>query len=149
MRMDGKTQRILLAALCGALLLVGCGRTINRTAERKIRDALPDVLGPAKRYRAHVENPPERTLQGRLATITIDGDDVEVANGLLLDQLHLELKGVEIDTGRRQVRRIQETVNGYPCTHYVVEGKTGNYVSKREVWVTTALGTPGIQVAAW
>lgn len=40
-----------------------------------------------------------------------------------------------------------ETVNGYPCTHYVVEGKTGNYVSKREVWVTTALGTPGIQVA--
>ena len=40
-----------------------------------------------------------------------------------------------------------ETVNGYPCTHYVVEGKTGNYVSRREVWVTTALGTPGIQVA--
>jgi len=40
-----------------------------------------------------------------------------------------------------------ETVNGYSCTHYVVVGQTGHLVTKRDIWVTTALGTPGIQVA--
>ncbi|HVU98654.1 MAG TPA: DUF4412 domain-containing protein [Puia sp.] len=40
-----------------------------------------------------------------------------------------------------------ETVNGYACTHYQMLGKTGSYVSKREIWVTASLGTPGIQVA--
>jgi len=40
-----------------------------------------------------------------------------------------------------------ETVDGYACTHYIVVGQIGSYTSKREVWVTTSLGTPGIQVA--
>jgi|GEM_PF-2090711 len=40
-----------------------------------------------------------------------------------------------------------ETVDGYACTHYTVIGQMGHYTSKREVWVTTSLGTPGIQVA--
>lgn len=40
-----------------------------------------------------------------------------------------------------------ETVNGYACTHYIVIGTIGHYTSKRDVWVTTSLGTPGIQVA--
>ena len=39
-----------------------------------------------------------------------------------------------------------ETVNGYACTHYVIVGQTGKAISKRDVWVTTSLGTPGIQV---
>jgi hypothetical protein len=91
------------------LLLAGCGRSINRAAERRIRDALPDVLGPAKQYRVHVENAPERTIEGRLANVTIDGDDVQLSNGLLLDQIHLELTGVEVDMGRRQVRKIEGT----------------------------------------
>lgn len=39
-----------------------------------------------------------------------------------------------------------ETVNGYACTHYVIQTQTGRLVSKRDVWITTALGSPGIQV---
>ena len=39
-----------------------------------------------------------------------------------------------------------ETVNGYACTHYVIIDQTYRYTSKRDVWVTTSLGTPGIQV---
>lgn len=96
---------LLLAAL---LSLAGCGRAINRTAERRIREALPDLLGPARQYRAHVDNAPERTLRGRLAHVAVDGEDVQLANGLLLDQLHLDLQGVEVDTRHGQVRRIQE-----------------------------------------
>jgi hypothetical protein len=39
-----------------------------------------------------------------------------------------------------------ETVNGYSCTHYLIASTTGHYTLKREVWVTTSLGTPGVQV---
>ena len=39
-----------------------------------------------------------------------------------------------------------ETVNGYACTHYVIQVQTGHIASKRDVWITTGLGTPGIQV---
>ncbi|HZP81409.1 MAG TPA: DUF2993 domain-containing protein [Chthonomonadaceae bacterium] len=90
------------------IVAVSCGRAINRAAERRIRDALPDTLGPARQYRVHVDNAPDRTLRGRLANVTIDGDDVQLANGLVVDRLHLDLKGVEVDTERGQLRRIQE-----------------------------------------
>src|SRR5258708_3885228 len=98
-----KISKILLYSvpciLIILLLLNGCGRAVNRSAERRIRDILPDLLGPARQYRAHVESSPDRTVQGRLASVTVDGDDVELPNGLLLDRLHLDLKGVEVDTG--------------------------------------------------
>src|SRR6266540_1658841 len=58
-------SRLLLIAAC--LLTAGCGRTINRAAERRIRDALPQYIGPARVWRAHVDNPPERTLRGKLS----------------------------------------------------------------------------------
>ena len=40
-----------------------------------------------------------------------------------------------------------ETVNGYACTHFVISTQTGQITSKKDIWVTTSLGTPGIQVA--
>jgi hypothetical protein len=86
--------------------LTGCERAINRSAERKIRDALPDLLGPARAYSVHVSGAATRTAQGHLARVTVDGDDVDLSNGLLLDRLHLDLKNVEVDTGRRRVQRI-------------------------------------------
>lgn len=54
-------------------------------------------------------------------------------------------KGVQQDLSVQTVG--PETVNGYACTHYVVVGTMGHYTSKRDVWVTTSLGNPGIQVA--
>ncbi|MCW3098650.1 MAG: hypothetical protein JWL77_4268 [Chthonomonadaceae bacterium] len=96
------------ALLLGAVALGGCTRTVNRTAERKIRDVLPDVLGPARQYRAHVDSAPENTVHGRLAAVTIDGDDVQIPNGLLLDQIHLELKGIDLDTKAQRVRSVRE-----------------------------------------
>ena len=98
-----------LALAVGVAALCGCTRTVNRTAERKIRDVLPDLLGPARQYRAHIDSAPERTMAGRLAAVTIDGDDVQLPNGLVLDRLHLELKGVDVDTKAQRVRGVQET----------------------------------------
>jgi hypothetical protein len=97
-----------LALLAGVLALTGCTRTVNRTAERKIRDVLPDVLGPARQYRVHVDSAPGNTVAGRIAAVTIDGDDVQLPNGLLVDQVHLELKGIDLDTKAQRVRSVRE-----------------------------------------
>ena len=97
-----------LTLLLGVVALGGCTRTVNRTAERKIRDVLPDVLGPARQYRAHIDSAPGNTTAGRLAAVTIDGDDVELPNGLLLDAVHLELKGIALDTKAQRVRSVRE-----------------------------------------
>jgi len=97
----------LLAGACAvALGAAACGRVINRTAERKIREALPAAIAPARAYRVHVENAPLRSVAGKFADVTIDGDDVQFPSGLLMDSLHVELKDVEIDTKRRTVRKI-------------------------------------------
>ncbi len=97
----------LLFAVFGVGL--GCGRAVNRAAERKVRDALPRLLGEAKTYRVSINNDPLRTIGGSLANIAIDGDDVLLSNGFLLDHLHLDLKGVEVDTRKGMVKSIRET----------------------------------------
>ena len=103
-----KLTRIMAFWFCG-LLLFGCGRTINRAAERRVRDALPEILGPARAYRVHIDNEPDRTLRGHLARVLIDGDQVRLKNGLYFDSLHLELRGVDVDTNAGRVRTIKET----------------------------------------
>lgn len=104
-----RTQRMaLVGLLLGLFALCGCTRAVNRTAERKIRDVLPDVLGPARQYKAHIDSAPNRTMAGHIAAVQIDGDDVQLPNGLLLDHIHLDLKGVEVDTKAQLVRSVAD-----------------------------------------
>jgi LmeA-like phospholipid-binding len=97
---------VALAFASLALSISGCNRTINRTAERRIREALPDAIGPAREYRVHIDSAPLRTVEGKLANVTIDGDEVRFPTGLVLDNLHIELRNVDIDAGRGRVRHI-------------------------------------------
>lgn len=98
---------ISLAAAALVAAICGCGRPVNRAAERRIRDALPQLLGSARSYRVHVSGEPLSTVRGRLQHVAIDGDDVSLRNGLLLDRLNLELSGVDVDTARGRVQSIQ------------------------------------------
>lgn len=99
-----------LASLCLIwAVLSGCTRPVNRAAESGIRQALPDILGGAKSYTVRVDNAWERTLQGKLARVSIEGEDVQFKNGLVIDHLSLTLKGVEADTDSRKLRKIRET----------------------------------------
>ncbi len=96
--------------LCLAIVaLSGCTRPINRAAERRIRDMLPTVIGQAKKYTAHIDNAPEKTLAGKLSTVLIEGEDVHFRNGLIMDNLKLELKGVEIDVDSKRLKKIRHT----------------------------------------
>jgi hypothetical protein len=81
---------------------------VNRTAERRIREALPEAIGPARQYQVHIENSAIRSIEGKFANVSIDGDDVQFPSGLLLDALHIDLKNVDIDTGKKRVRHIGE-----------------------------------------
>jgi hypothetical protein len=96
----------LLFSLALLLTLVGCTRAVNRAAERRIRESLPDLLGSARQYRVHVSGAATSSIQGRLADVTVDGDDVQFANGLLLDHLHLDLKGVDYDVNHHNLQHI-------------------------------------------
>ena len=96
--------------LVGMLTLAaGCGRVVNRTVERRIREALPRTFGPAKEYRVHVASPMGRTLRGQLGSVTVDGDDVELPHGMVLDALHIDLKDVDVDVKQRKLREIRES----------------------------------------
>ena len=99
---------VALTLVALVLFVAGCSRVINRTAERKIREALPDAIGPARQYRVHIENAPLRTVEGKLANVTIDGEDVRFPTGVLLDSLHIDLKNVNVDTDRGRVRHIED-----------------------------------------
>ena len=92
------------------ILTAGCGRTINRTAERKIRDVLPSYIGPAKEWRAHVDNPADRTLHGSLRSVTIDGTNVHLRQIVACDTLHIEMQNVEVDTRSQRIKSVGQTL---------------------------------------
>ena len=99
-----------IASAVGILVLsAGCGRVVNRTVERRIREALPRTFGPAKDYRVHVASPMGRTLRGQLGTVTVDGDDVKLASGMVLEGLNLDLKDVDVDVKQKRLREIKES----------------------------------------
>jgi|GEM_PF-923590 len=87
--------------------VVGCGRAVNRAAERRIRDLLPDLLGSARLYRVHVQGDETDTVHGRLDAVTVEGDDVQLSNGLLVDRLHIDMSHVVVDMDKRTLRSIQ------------------------------------------
>src|SRR6266536_561516 len=110
--MSKPIRAILL--LVPLLLFPGCTRPINRSAERKIREALPSYIGPARVWRAHVDNSAERTLQGRLSTVTIDGEGVLLKETVPIESLHVEMHEVDVDTGRaNQIGRFDNLPSYY------------------------------------
>lgn len=99
---------LLTSAFC-LLLLPSCTRTINRSAERRIRDALPGYIGSARVWNAHIDNPAERTIRGRLARVTIDGEGVHLRQTIVCDTLHIEMRDAVVDTGKNRLRSVGET----------------------------------------
>ncbi len=100
----------VLITVCIAIGLVSCGRTINRSAERKIRDVLPEYLGPAKVWNAHVDSPANRTLSGKLRHLTIDGEQVNLQGIIRCAQLHIDMDEVEFDTNEKRLKSVKKTL---------------------------------------
>jgi uncharacterized protein YceK len=109
MRSFYKNVSLLFLAIFVFMAISGCGRVINRTAERKIRDVLPVYLGPAKVWRAHVDNNAMRTLGGKLSVITIDGEDVQLQNTIECQQLHIVMHDVDVDVVKGKLKSVGPT----------------------------------------
>lgn len=121
---------VLCGGLAALLVLTGCDRPVNRSAEGHIRRAMPDILGPAKKYDVRVDGGWDRTIQGRLSKVAIDGYDVQITNGMLFDHLRLDMKDVKVDTRKKRVKDIREvrfavTVSKPNIDEYLA-GEAGN-----------------------
>lgn len=92
-----------------SFLLWGCARPINRAAERRIRDVLPAYIGPARIWRVHVDSAPERTLQGRLRRIVIEGEQVQLRQTITCDFLRIEMRDVVVDTRSHRLLLVGNT----------------------------------------
>ena len=110
MRPTHRPGGIAFAILIAPLLACGCARTVNRTAERRIRDALPRMIGPARVWRAHVESPAARTLRGRLRRVTIHGEEVELRSALRLATLDVDVRNIAVDPARGRVQSAGDAV---------------------------------------
>jgi hypothetical protein len=135
-------------------LTTGCGRTINRTAERKIRDVLPTYIGSAKEWRAHVDNPADRTLHGSLRSVTIDGTDVHLRQIVTCDTLHIEMQNVEVDTRSQRIKSVGQTL----FTATISERSLNDYLKQnpppddepvRIKWVNLKPGVLHVEATRW
>ncbi len=85
---------VLLAAFTS---LLGCTRVVNRAAERRVRDQLATLLGPATKWLAHIDNPAERTVAGRIEQLTITGSGVRLRDTITCEVLEIVMRDMRIE----------------------------------------------------
>ena len=95
-----------------ACLLAGCGRSVERVAERRVNALLPVFLGPAEKYSTRVRGKTGALTRGRLRSVHIVGTGVELSPELTLDTLTLDLTGVDVDTKAGNLRSVESVAFG-------------------------------------
>ena len=95
----------LVLIMAGAsMITAGCiGGDPNAIASRKIADALPDVIGPAKHYDVSVDGNAMSLSRGHASRVQIDGQDVQVSPSLVMNTLHVDAHDMALDTKTRKV----------------------------------------------
>jgi hypothetical protein len=126
-----------LALLAPLFFLAGCGREVERAAERRVNGLLPALVGPADKYGTRVRGNPDALLRGRMRSVHIDGEGVRMTEELTLDTLTLDLTGVTVDVKAKRLSGIESVT--FAAT--LGEGNLNRYVRARHP------GIPGLQVA--
>lgn len=100
-----KAARILwlLVLALGA----GCGRDVQRAAERRINPLLPELIGPADKYSTRVRGKADALARGRMQSVHVDGAQVRMAPDLTLDTLALDLTNVSVDLKAKRLSNIE------------------------------------------
>ncbi|MDH7570572.1 MAG: DUF2993 domain-containing protein [Armatimonadota bacterium] len=115
---------------CASLLLAlaGCNSGIaEREAERRLRQRLPEIIGPAEEYRVSIHSGSDSSvIRGRLGQVTIEGRQVRVGNAWPVDQLTVHLERVRVDTRKKVLRevgsaRFEARVGEQTLTRYLEE----------------------------
>lgn len=93
-----------------AILIGGCaGSIIRPRVEDAIRDSLPEYIGPAKNYSVHTSGSATEMLSGKLDSLKIEGDEVQVDPNLTITKLCVQLNDVRVDTDTRAIKSIGST----------------------------------------
>ncbi len=93
-----------------AVFAAGCASSIVRpTVNDAIRKSLPDYIGPAKHYDVKTTGSATDMLGGRLDSLTIEGEDVQVDPQLTISKLFVEMKDVRVDTSTRAMKSVGST----------------------------------------
>ncbi len=101
--------RTFSAWLLASALLTGCAHPVQETAEHKIADALPSLLGPAAHYEVQVDGDPFALTRGRAKAVHIQGEEVHLSPSLTVDTLKADAQDVSFDKSTRRLDHVGQT----------------------------------------
>ena len=103
--------RLALMAIA-ALSLAGCAPPgTYRKVRESIRTLAVQKFGPADRYDVSTSrDSPQRLLDGRIARVDIHGVNVRPAPGLILDEIFVSARNVQVNRRQRIVETAEETI---------------------------------------
>jgi hypothetical protein len=104
----GRLFAPLLLLVLPLVVAAGCGRGVERIAERRVNALLPEVIGPADRYATRVRgDSPGALSRGRMRRVHVDGVGVRLSETLTVDTLVLDLDQVAVDLKARRLRGVE------------------------------------------
>ena len=98
------TRGLSLAALILLIVLLsGCGNPINHKVSDRIAAILPKTLGPARSYEVETTGTSLHLTNGHIGEVSIHGDDVELAPGLIVDSMDADVRDISFDDRSQSV----------------------------------------------
>ncbi len=97
-------QSLIVAGLLACLVL-GCGcRSVREQAQDGLRNALPQVIGPAAEYSVTIDGPSRDLRHGRIARVRVLGKQVRAKGLPQFAEMRLDARDVVVDRRRRCVK---------------------------------------------
>lgn len=162
-RLKGAFLVILLLAAGAAGAYIYASAALKSRVERAVADQLKGVIGPARAYDVDASGSLAAFARGRLESLRIKGDRVELPGGLTLGQLDATLDGVDFDLQRGTLTGINKVefaalvgerdLNRYLASAYPDIAGLSISLQERRVTVSARprirkLGIPGLRMRA-
>lgn len=94
-------NRKIIISLIVAFIAIGTYFYADILVKEKIKESvdkrLQSKIGPAQSYEVGVSGSLIDLIRGKVAGLDIQGNKVKLRNGVTLDDLHVQLKGVKLD----------------------------------------------------
>lgn len=103
-------RHVMVLGLLATSMVAATG-CVRNMAEDGVRKSLPKIIGPADRYDVKIENTADgRIMAGDIEDLTVVGWRVKTKGGLIIQRLQVKMHGLKIDTGKKQVKRVDSAV---------------------------------------
>jgi len=103
-------MRKIIVMMLACALLMGCsGGLLRPKIEQGIEKALPSYIGPARSYDVKASGSETDMLGGRISSLHITGTDAQIAQGLTVALLVVEMDDVSFNTSNRKLKSVGST----------------------------------------